>query len=225
MINSVSKVKKLQAQSRIPNVINASLPVIIKVIEKTGYNRYHLKFGSKTVSTKSEPKLEVGEEYFANIRSQSGGVININGLIKRENIGEYLENGSELLEKILSNRNISWLIPYIKTKLANPKNENEFLIYSNMILALNDGVINVPFFYEKRSGLAQIKLGEEILFYLLFSNFAPIIASIKNGRILTVQSAYLSFSKTLGEALGCEYKKADIRPFWVKKSNFLDFKG
>ena len=42
--------------------LNASLPISIKVAQKTGYNRYNLKMGNKILSTKSMKSLDVDGE-------------------------------------------------------------------------------------------------------------------------------------------------------------------
>lgn len=209
---------------QIPTIINAALPVIIKVIEQTSWNRYKLKFGATTLSTKSMVGLEVGSEYYANIGSQNGGVIGINGLVKRQN-DDYLENGVELLENLLQNGDISWLKNKIKNELINPKSQNEFIIYSQMLLALRDSVISVPFFYENRYGLCQIKFSSQTMLYLMFGSFAPLLAEIKNAKFNQIITPYSSFSKALGNAFGCEYLVEKIQPLWQNKANFVDFKG
>ena len=56
MINPVSRVQKI-ASGGAGTALNASLPISIKVAEKTGYNRYNLKMGNKILSTKSMKNL------------------------------------------------------------------------------------------------------------------------------------------------------------------------
>lgn len=210
--------------NQIPTIINAALPVIIKVIDHTSWNRYKLKFGATTLSTKSMVPLEVGSEYFANINSQNGGVISINSLTKRQN-DNYLENGIELIENLLQNGDISWFKDKIKNELINSKSRSEFEIYSQMLLALKDGVISVPFFYENRYCICQIKFAPKTQFYLMFGSFAPLLAFIENAKFNKIITPYSSFSKALGKALKCEYLVEKIEPLWQKKENFVDFKG
>lgn len=222
----ISKISKIQTQNT-PNstaIINASLPVIIKVIEKTGYNRYNLKFGSKFLSTKSQRDLEVGGEYFANIGSQSGGVININGLIKRQS-HHCLEDGASLVEYLLANGDLDLFAKEIKNRLATAKNSTNFSIYASMILALESGIISVPFLYENRYALIQIKLGDPLELYLLFDNFAPFKALISEGKFIKITTPYKSFSSAFYNIFGCTCEVGNVEPFWQQKENFLDFRG
>ena len=53
-------------------IINASLPVIIEVLEKTSWWRYNLRFGKRILSTKSQRGLQVGELYVANVGKDQG---------------------------------------------------------------------------------------------------------------------------------------------------------
>lgn len=225
MISQISRLNKLEASNKTPAIINSSLPVIIKVLEKTGFKRYNLKFGNTNLSTRSELELDVGSEYFTNISSQSGGVIKINKLIKRDFVGQYLPEGIDLLEKILTSKELDWLLPFIKQSLANATNETEFKVYLKMLLALNEGVINIPFIYANKSALAQIKLGDKLGFFLVFDRFAPFIAYIGGGEFVNFITPYKSFANALQEAFGCKCEVGDVAPFWVKKKNFLDFKG
>ncbi len=210
----------------IPTMINAALPVIIEVAEHTGFNRYNLRFGKKTLSTRSYTTLEVGEEYYANIGTQSGGVIGINTLTPRPK-GAYLQGGASLLEELLANGDANEFRAKIKAALADTKDANEFRAYSQMLLALGEGVISVPFFYENRYALAQFKFENALKgeFYLLLGSFAPLLARFEDGAITRVATPYESFSKPLGEALGCEWAVAKIAPLWSEKKNFLDFEG
>lgn len=216
MVNKLSKIQSAQISNNIPTIINSSLPVIIKVLEQTRFNRYNIKFGTKTISTTSYKDLEVGSEYYANIGSQSGGMISINSLTKREIIKPVLDDGVALIEMVASSQNLSWLIPYIKSKMANPISKDEFSIYADMIMALNENILHIPFYYDNRSALIQILLGKNPQIYLIFSLFAPMIISIKDGKIRLVSSPYVSLSKALADELGCEFEIKQVSPLWQK---------
>lgn len=216
MINKLSKIQSAKISNSIPTMINSSLPVIIKVLEQTRFNRYNIKFGTKTISTTSYKDLEVGSEYYANIGSQSGGMISINSLIKREIIKPVLDDGINLIEMVASSQDLSWLIPYIKSKMANSISKDEFSIYADMIMALNENIFHIPFYYDNRSALIQILLGKNPKIYLIFSLFAPIIISIKDGKIRLVSSPYASLSKALADELKCEFEIKSVSPLWQK---------
>ena len=216
MINKLSKIQSAKISNSIPTMINSSLPVIIKVLEQTRFNRYNIKFGTKTISTTSYKDLEVGSEYYANIGSQSGGMISINSLTKREIIKPVLDDGINLIEMVASSQDLSWLISYIKSKMANSISKDEFSIYADMIMALNENILHIPFYYDNRSALIQIRLDKNPKIYLIFSLFAPIIISIKDGKIRLVSSPYASFSKALADELKCEFEIKSVSPLWQK---------
>lgn len=216
MINKLSQIQSAKISNSIPTMINSSLPVIIKVLEQTRFNRYNIKFGTKTISTTSYKDLEVGSEYYANIGSQSGGMISINSLIKREIIKPVLDDGINLIEMVASSQDLSWLIPYIKSKMANSISKDEFSIYADMIMALNENILHIPFYYDNHSALMQIRLDKNPKIYLIFSLFAPIIISIKDGKIRLVSSSYASLSKALADELKCEFEIKSVSPLWQK---------
>lgn len=203
--------------------INASLPVIVKVLEKSSFNRYKLSFGNTILRTKSYLSLDIGEEYFANIRSQSGGVININGLFKREN-GKYHEDGFEFLQNFIENPDIKALLNLIKLKLKTSNNENEFKLYFSMLLALQENIINIAFLYNNRYCLAQIRLKNVLEVYFLYDNFPPIKFNINNGKIIALSTPFESFSRALGEILSCEFNTLKFGPLRKEGEKFVDNK-
>ena len=222
-----------------PTMINASLPVLIEVVEKTSWWRYNLRFGARIVSTKSQVPLQIGAQYYANIRGQSGGVININGLYKRDN-GAALSDGVGLIERVFSsqgyeqsntsvnaqNADFSWLFDEIKTKLATCKNASDFEIFCDMLLALKNGIISVPFFYENRYCLAQIRpFNAGLELYLLFSIYAPLIARVSGGVFSAIITPYINYSALLAKELNCEYYESKIEPFYSANSGVFNFKG
>ncbi|MCR8695674.1 MULTISPECIES: hypothetical protein [Campylobacter] len=216
MINRVNQIQSAKIANNIPTMINSSLPVIIKVLEQTRFNRYNIKFGTKTISTTSYTDLEVGSEYYANIGSQSGGVISINSLTKRSIIEPVLDGGANLIEMVANSQNLSWLISHIKNKMANPVSKDEFSIYADMIMALNENILHIPFYYDNRSALLQIQLNKNPKIYLLFSIFAPLIISIKDGKFNLISSQYPSLGKALASELKCEFEIKAVAPLWQK---------
>ncbi|MEE3704324.1 hypothetical protein V2I29_01830 [Campylobacter sp. CX2-8023-23] len=216
MINRVNQIQSAKIASNIPTMINSSLPVIIKILEQTRFNRYNIKFGTKTISTTSYTDLEVGSEYYANIGSQSGGVISINSLTKRSIIEPVLDGGANLIEMVANSQNLSWLISHIKNKMANPVSKDEFSIYADMIMALNENILHIPFYYDNRSALLQIQLNKNPKIYLLFSIFAPLIISIKDGKFNLISSQYPSLGKALASELKCEFEIKAVAPLWQK---------
>lgn len=206
-------------------IINASLPVIIEVLEKTSWWRYNLRFGARTLSTKSQVPLEVGALYYANINTTAGGVISINTLEKRPS-GAYIEGAEQILESVIQTGDITPAFEAIKNALALCDNASSFELLCQSLLALNSGVLSLPFYYNNLYSLAQIKSFEKGLeLYLLFGSFAPLLARIKGGKISQIITPYASFSLALSTALGVKTSVAKVEPFYKGSKNILDFKG
>lgn len=206
-------------------IINASLPVIIEVLEKTSWWRYNLRFGARTLSTKSQVPLEIGALYFANINHADGGVISINSLKKRPN-DAFIAGGEQILEQVIESGDMSLAFEMLKNRLALCDNASEFDTLCATLVALNSGVLSLPFYYENLFCQAQIKSsGAGIDFYLLFGSFAPFIAHIENAKITHISTPYESFSRALSKVFACDYETKDINPLWVNNKNILDFKG
>ena len=206
-------------------IINASLPVIIEVLEKTSWWRYNLRFGKRILSTKSQRELEIGELYFANVGKDQGGVININKLIKRQR-GVYISGAQGWIERIVDSGETDFLFDELKTRLALCDDALSFDALLESLMALQKGIVSLPFVYNELFCLFQLrKNGAKCELYLLFSSFAPIIISIESGQIVEAQSPYASLSAALAKALKVKAVVADTKPFFTASKNILDFKG
>lgn len=206
-------------------IINASLPVIIEVLEKTSWWRYNLRFGKRILSTKSQRELEIGELYFANVGKDQGGVININKLIKRQR-GVYISGAQGWIERIVDSGETDFLFDELKTRLALCDDALSFDALLESLMALQKGIVSLPFVYDELFCLFQLRQnGAKCELYLLFSSFAPIIISIESGQIVEAQSPYASLSAALAKALKVKAAVADTKPFFTASKNILDFKG
>lgn len=211
--------------SQTSTIINASLPVIIEVLEKTSWWRYNLRFGKRTLSTKSQRELEIGELYFANVGKDQGGVINISKLIKRPR-GVYISGAQGWIERVVDSGEAEFLFDELKTRLALCDDALSFDALLESLMALQKGIVSLPFVYDELYCLFQLrKNGASTELYLLFSSFAPIIISIEGGQIVAAQSPFLSLSAALAKALGAKAIVADTKPFFTASKNILDFKG
>lgn len=206
-------------------IINASLPVIIEVLEKTSWWRYNLRFGKRILSTKSQRELEIGELYFANVGKDQGGVININQLIKRQR-GVYISGAQGWIERIISSGETDFLFDELENSLALCDDALSFDALLESLMALQKGIVSLPFVYDELFCLFQLRQnGAGCELYLLFSSFAPIIISIESGQIVEAQSPYASLSAALAKALNAKAIVADTKPFFTASKNILDFKG
>ena len=205
-------------------IINAKLPVIIEVLEKTSWWRYNLRFGTRTISTKSQVPLEVGALYYANVNTANGGVISINGLTKRPN-DAFISGGEQLIEAVIETGDASIAFEFFKNRLVLCDAASELDILCQSLIALNSGVLSVPFYYENYYCLAQFSpAGSGLDFYLLFGTYPPVLAHIENGNIVQIKTAYNSLSTALGAVLNCEFITEKIEPLFKPAKNILDIK-
>lgn len=205
--------------------INGSLPVIIEIIKKTSFNRYEIKFGTKSLSTKSATSLIVGAKYWANVGYSDSGVININTLLKKDEI-PFLEQGSELINRLLSGENLGFFSLFLKKSLAKTTNKAEFETLSNMLIALQHKVVEIPFFDGKNLGLSQFKFqNDTIIFYLIYDIFPPIIFEINSGKITKIRSIYRTLVNKLALKFECSGEVENVQKLFQNSKNLVDFKG
>ena len=102
MINQISKIQKIVSGQSGSVILNTSLPVSIKVVEKTGYNRYILEFNEKKLNTKSMKNLKIGGQYWGEISSGSENIV-IQNLYEKPNFipANTLLNGIDLIERLV----------------------------------------------------------------------------------------------------------------------------
>lgn len=202
------------------NIINASLPVIIKVLAKTGWGRYSLLFGTREVSTKSSLNLIIGAEYFANIAAQSGGVININTLNFRDAPKNVLFYGAEVLNGLQDGTITDWGA-FLKSRLKAACDEGEFAALCDMALAWGDGVLHLPYF-DGKSSLIQIKNGD---IFVMAGSFAPVIFTSDSAKITHLKSPYKAAAAALGGLLKCPFSVAATPPLWTQNSGLVNRLG
>lgn len=207
-------------------LLNNSLPLNIKVLEKTSYNRYLLKFGNKTLSTKSLKNLVVGGEYWGEI-SQNGNLISVSNLIQKPNLGTLLENGSEIIEKIIYEKNLSLFYEFCVNMLTNSTNKLHFDLWSDIFMALSENIIHIPFIYEGFPQLFQLKKSANVVqIYLIFLNFAPLLFFYDKNRLVYIKTPYATVASLLERFFKAQIKiDSNFDVFWKKSINFIDFKG
>ena len=130
MINQISKIQKIVSGQSGSVILNTSLPVSIKVVEKTGYNRYILEFNEKKLNTKSMKNLKIGGQYWGEISSGSENIV-IQNLYEKPNFipANTLLNGIDLIERLVNEPQIDWLYDHIKDKLATTNSKAEMFVF------------------------------------------------------------------------------------------------
>ncbi|CAD7286769.1 hypothetical protein [Campylobacter suis] len=226
MISRVSRVSSA-TQNTPAILLNTSLPVSIKVTEKTGFNRYNLKFHNRNLSTKSQKQLKVGANYWGEIESANDMIVIKNLYEKPEfNESEFLEDGLSFIENLVTNNTLEWLYERVYKELISANSKESFEIYTNILLALQNNTVHIPFIYSGIFGIFQLKKEASLTrIYLLFSNFAPLIFEIKNGNIIKIQTPFSKVARALKQAFIAEILVGDVKPFWQKQTNIIDLKG
>ena len=226
MINSVSRVQKI-ASGGAGTALNASLPISIKVAEKTGYNRYNLQMGNKILSTKSMKSLDVDGEYWGEIASGTENIV-IRNLFKKPSLAYAAPDGLALVERLISEPNLSWFYEYIFNGLSAADSRETFENLTQILLALQKNIINIPFVYNGVKGVFQMKFegADTSKIYLVFSNFAPIIFTLKGGQLISAQTPFAKVARLLRGEFDCEAQTTqNIAAFFDPSGKIIDFKG
>ncbi|AQW81426.1 hypothetical protein [Campylobacter pinnipediorum] len=226
MISSIQKIQKITNDKISTISLNTSLPVSLFVSEKISFNRYILKFRNKELVTKSAKRLKVGAKYWGEIKSASDNIV-INNLYEKPDFLDCgLENGIFLIERLVSEEDIKWLYEEIIKNLSSNINKDEFEIYTNILLALNQNIIHIPFIYNDNFNLFQFKKDKNKAYmYLVFLNFAPLLFEFVDGNLDTIKTPFQKVSSVLKEHFSCKIENCDIDAIWKKNKNLIDFKG
>jgi len=214
MINTISKLANIDTNvnSKGSMQFNSSLPITIEVLKNLGLDRYRLLLGRKEFTTKSQKKLELGSKYWGSFGENKNGIITISNLVKKptflQNDAKFLDiEVSEFLTQISEVPSpISTFKEWIIENLENDKTKKEdFLLFSDMLLALKDDIIHLPLKHNEKTNLLQIKLGSNYMeFYCAFNSLGPLKGHISGG----VFNLEVLFSKTY---------------YYLKKSNIATF--
>lgn len=205
------------------SLINSTLPVSMKVLAKTSYNRYSLKIGTRTLQTKSLVELVIGGEYLAEIYQDKGGVLTFKNLVLKPNLAFYEQGLTlivELLEKELDFK------AFIIQSLSQASTKTSFNIYKEMLFASFEGVYHIPFMLENKACLFQLqKKAKSTVLYLYLAMFGALKFIFEEEGV----QAYTSFSK-VASFLQKEFPsfkwvvEKKVSPLFEFKK-LLDFKG
>lgn len=205
------------------SIINSTLPVQMKVIAKSGYNNYTLMLNHQQISTKSLIDLEIGAEYLAELYTSKGGIITFKNLYKKPYIAHF-EEGLPLIVRLLDEPNFDFKA-FALDSLMNCTNLANFRIYKEMLFACFANIYHIPFLYENKPCLFQLKCSaEKCELFLLFSVFGNLKFVISNSQteLKTPFFKVASFLKKHLTMLIVQEKGIEAL-FEFKKR--LDFKG
>jgi len=224
----------ISASTNNPMRFNSSLPISIEVLEKLNFDRYKLLLGTKEFTTKSQKELEQGAKYWGSFGKGKAGIITISNLIKKpsflqkENcfldidLGEFFTQLSKVPSPISTFK--EWVLENLAKKETT---KEEFLIYSDILLALKEEIIHLPLRYNSNATILQVKLSRNYMeFYCAYENLGALKGYV-NGEMLELEVLFnqtLYFLKSVGIASHISISKP-IDPLFSSDRVMLDLKG
>jgi hypothetical protein len=208
-ISNIAKIKEAIAKADTTR-FNSTLPISIKVLQKLESKLYQLQLGNKEFTTRSLKELEVGAKYWGDFNKSKEGIINISNLLKKPLLLQKDEMGVKfhekaLLELVQTKEPKGVMKAFLLEQLSTANSKQEFLQLSNMLVALEEGVITIPYKDGSLDALLQYKRSkkqdkngerESVEFYAAFDNLGPIEGNL-----------YL-YDDTLRGVIGCQYAKS-----------------
>ncbi len=255
MINKIASLAKIEnILAKMSSIrFNAILPVNIDVKEKIDPTRYLLQIGKREISTKSLIDLEVGSKYWGVLKEDMRtNSINLSNLLKKPKLLN-LKNqinlphfSKEAFLALISKENPkSELKALMLQSLANANSKSDFVILSNMLLALNENVFSFVLKEDNKNALFQLRKRKkpiksatkediELEFYAAFEHLGPVegvVESISKEIKLTLNLYYENSAiflqrelKNLGMIAKININK-DITPLFESNESLLDLKG
>lgn len=205
------------------SLINSTLPIQMKVIARSGFNNYTLLLNHRQINTKSLIELEVGAEYLAELYTSKGGIITFKNLYKKPYIA-FFDEGLALIVKLLEEPNFNFKA-FVLEALMSAKDATQFRIYKEMLFACFENIYHIPFVFENKPCLFQLKCeSEQSELYLFFSVFGHLKFIIKNEQS-ELYTPFFKVTKFLSQHLNVPVvqEKSINALFEFKKR--LDFKG
>lgn len=161
---------------------NATLPILLKVLEKQDKDLFLLQVGNRIIPTKSEQDLKINQPYFATMQRNQLGDIVLKNLVPAPKILDALDDLPTLemnkIKEILSAKDNTPLKEYkefLSEKLIHAKNSQEFLNTANMLLSLQSQVLSFVVENERKKAFLQMKAKKQSVdFYALYPNLGEI---------------------------------------------------
>ncbi len=161
---------------------NATLPILLKVLEKQDKDLFLLQVGNRIIPTKSEQELKINQPYFATMQRDQLGDIVLKNLVPAPKILDALDDLPTLemkqIKEILSAKDNTSLKEYkelLSEKLVHAKSSQEFLNTANMLLSLQSQVLSFVVENERKKAFLQVKAKKQSVdFYALYPNLGEI---------------------------------------------------
>ncbi|WRE80349.1 hypothetical protein KVE12_02485 [Helicobacter pylori] len=180
-LNALNQLNALHSKNAAHH-FNATLPILLKVLEKQDKDLFLLQVGNKIIPTRSEQELKINQPYFAIMQRNQLGDIVLKNLVPAPKILDALNDLPTLemkqIKEILSAKDNTPLKEYkefLSEKLVHAKNSQEFLNTANMLLSLQSQVLSFVVENERKKAFLQMKAKKQSVdFYALYPNLGEI---------------------------------------------------
>ncbi|WQT24012.1 hypothetical protein E5A84_02640 [Helicobacter pylori] len=180
-LNALNQLNALHSKNAAHH-FNATLPILLKVLEKQDKDLFLLQVGNKIIPTKSEQELKINQPYFAIMQRDRLGDIVLKNLVPAPKILDALDDLPAIemkqIKEILSAKDNTPLKEYkefLSEKLIHAKNSQEFLNMANMLLSLQSQVLSFVIENERKKAFLQMKAKKQSVdFYALYPNLGEI---------------------------------------------------
>ncbi|WQR68436.1 hypothetical protein KVD13_03830 [Helicobacter pylori] len=180
-LNALNQLNALHSKNAAHH-FNATLPILLKVLEKQDKDLFLLQVGNKIIPTRSEQELKINQPYFATMQRNQLGDIVLKNLVPAPKILDALDDLPALemkkLKEIMSAKDNTPLKEYkefLSEKLVHAKNSQEFLNTANMLLSLQSQVLSFVIENERKKAFLQMKAKKQSVdFYALYPNLGEI---------------------------------------------------
>ncbi|WP_199499483.1 hypothetical protein [Helicobacter pylori] len=181
VLNAINQLNAIHSKNA-SHHFNATLPILLKVLEKQDKDLFLLQVGNRIIPTKSEQELKINQPYFATMQRNQLGDIVLKNLVPAPKILDALDDLSALemkqIKEILSAKDNTPLKEYkelLSEKLIHTKNSQEFLNTANMLLSLQSQVLSFVVENERKKAFLQVKAKKQSVdFYALYPNLGEI---------------------------------------------------
>ncbi|WJJ02088.1 hypothetical protein [Helicobacter pylori] len=180
-LNALNQLNALHSKNAAHH-FNATLPILLKVLEKQDKDLFLLQVGNRIIPTKSEQELKINQPYFATMQRNQLGDIVLKNLVPAPKILDALDDLPTLemkqIKEILSAKDNTPLKEYkefLSEKLIHAKSSQEFLNTANMLLSLQSQVLSFVVENERKKAFLQMKAKKQSVdFYALYPNLGEI---------------------------------------------------
>ncbi|MFP5988741.1 hypothetical protein ACLF8Z_03505 [Helicobacter pylori] len=180
-LNALNQLNALHSKNAAHH-FNATLPILLKVLEKQDKDLFLLQVGNRIIPTKSEQELKINQPYFAIMQRNQLGDIVLKNLVPAPKILDALNDLPAIemnkIKEILSAKDNTPLKEYkefLSEKLVHAKSSQEFLNTANMLLSLQSQVLSFVIENERKKAFLQMKAKKQSVdFYALYPNLGEI---------------------------------------------------